>query len=1225
MDYQGLDSKETYQRDEQEVQNRREYCRQKRYIDKKALAAVTFGNLKNETRQKRYGLPDFYNLSVNIDGDDAQKDKDHAITIDWKDKYRVQHEAANEPIFARPLPDTIPFVIPPTILATLTRTNDKISNIEQREMDDDRRRQEMIDMQEKTNRRLLEQELDAKHQKQLADETQLVRLADEDFEQYFADDYAEILKKLEQLPPVYERQTYPHTLREAKHLRHKLNRSKRQIRDEAKVRLEMAVGSQQFKKVANIYLQANDESSDEFAKSLSEQSTDDEDALSIGPNDRSQYKLRGFHYLMGDELRGRDDVKPKNSLEKPKRGCATRKEWFDQLAPSNVGYSFFKNNLSSVPSKAAPTDPDFVIFSKEHFIPKPIEISPIKDMLENVHSEPKIINAKIPKIKKPYRLKIKRFNMTGYIFGKPKKDKSSRLKIGTAVVEDKGNKYGVTKEKIDKIDGEYSRYLNRTKAMRHNRMRTLGIPITEEDVKGSEENEVVSAVMSSNSSSADWIPEKEEQINTRPADRKHPRKCCISSDKDVIDQSQNTEPVSRNLKHSSKHSVSSDDSRGKYAVPRLGKLDSDIIHPANLFLARTDITDAFNVRHHHDHQDHTQHKHVSVQFQPKLPKFKLPPVKKTKAERAKPFQEARPLQRIELNEDFSVPKVTLTTSQCSIDVNQANRTLVKESRRTLPAADAFHTRKDVECNPDKLKFLNLIQTCNKKSKGKSDDEKWFIDKVKFVNELREELASIKSCNSSRSSSICTNNTNDSGSFLELEGTKVPIDFITKPQVPFDKIERCRTTASVLKKSDEYYGPYYHVPFAGQKQDMRQLSLPKDKFFTSGVRNSYGIRNRLQVDVPGFAADHIGKREKKFISQLATEWDDYYQNEIKIRPSVRRFKPRTVIAQAREALRNRFQSNFIQEAITENAVIRQKEIRYAEEVERFRDLCQPLFSSWQDISYRSYMQKMQDVKPYFLKTVELKKELQRLNDLYSKIETQIIHTESKWRRLTILQNFHYLLGEQDWRAQHDWIHKRPDGSPENYRESIQRRASINLREIGGKESAFTIKRFYEQFFIEKPQAKKIHIVFNDSKSLLNGMLKVKTKSFICLQQLHFSMWALSNMEHAYVTFKRWSDAFIAKRKIIVNGMSSKKNYLENLAVHLEAQANATIDGALKTAVSDKKLRTLMALCDTLFLAKVPQNIRENMKSDADMVDKFRIVVNIVMDLLGECTESHLKKH
>lgn len=494
------------------------------------------------------------------------------------------------------------------------------------------------------------------------------------------------------------------------------------------------------------------------------------------------------------------------------------------------------------------------------------------------------------------------------------------------------------------------------------------------------------------------------------------------------------------------------------------------------------------------------------------------------------------------------------------------------------------------------------------------EQRMVIDRLQFLQQLRDELDSIASCDSSETSSAFTNYTNDSGSMLKLEGKQVPCEYVTKSLVPFEEIDRCRAVTGPLVRQDEYFGPYYSVPFAGQKMDMRQLSLPKDKFFNSSVRCRHRIRDRLQVKVPSFDADRIGTNETKLISQLATEWDSYYQNEILTRPRVRKFKPITILTQARYALRKKFESNYIQEAITERAIVSQVEKRYMDEVEEFRDLCVPLFAKWQENYYRAYMRKMQDVKPFYEQTDQLKQQLQRMRDDYTKLNMNIIYMEGDWRRRTIMQNFHYLLGEPDWRQSTDWIHRSADDELENFRVSIKQRPHTNVR-VRDKESAWAVKEFYEKFFTNE-LARQVHIVFPTAAQFMCGVFKLKMKSFMCLLELHFAMWVLSNLEHGHRSFCDWSNSYIAKRQKFVKGRCAKKYFNEAMAADLKKNAHVFVGEPLHEAEAAPLLRNLIALSETMFKEMIPQSVRDNMKSGANVVDKFTMIVNAATQILSE---------
>lgn len=500
-----------------------------------------------------------------------------------------------------------------------------------------------------------------------------------------------------------------------------------------------------------------------------------------------------------------------------------------------------------------------------------------------------------------------------------------------------------------------------------------------------------------------------------------------------------------------------------------------------------------------------------------------------------------------------------------------------------------------------------------KSTACQDDgfKKWFIDREKYLDQLKCEIESIKSCNSSETSSACTNFTLDSGSFLLVEGKKVPCDYVTKSQIPFEEIDRCRVRIGNLDRRDEYNGPYYHVPYAGQKTDMRKLSQPKDKFFTAATRSSFGVRARLKAKVPRFKAEQIGTKEEKYISQLATEWDEYYINEIKTRPRTRRCKPRTMIAEATKALRKNFVVYYTQKMIIEKIITQNKEVEYAKEVQRFRDICKPLFSEWKDGHYRSYMRKMQELKEHYSKSDEIKQVLKKTSDVLANLDKQIIYTEDLWQYRVILQNLHYLVNDMLWRQEHDWIHRLEDGSQENYRSAIKARPTKNIR-ARGEDSASAVKHFYENIYEKHP----VLMELNSSKAFLSALLKLKQKTFINLLELHYSMWIQQDLENELDSFEKFSKDYLDKRTEYVKGRCTKKYNIQDRCTELQQKTINLLDRPLKDAISEKSYRKLEAMCETLFDQIIPKHIKDNMKEGAQAIDRLKLIAELVINIFGK---------
>jgi hypothetical protein len=77
-----------------------------------------------------------------------------------------------------------------------------------------------------------------------------------------------------------------------------------------------------------------------------------------------------------------------------------------------------------------------------------------------------------------------------------------------------------------------------------------------------------------------------------------------------------------------------------------------------------------------------------------------------------------------------------------------------------------------------------------------------------------------------------------------------------------------------------------------------------------MRGLHSFRRRLQVNGPTFSEEFSGK--PPYFHRLATEFDNHYINEIRYRPTVRKFCVKTDIIKIREMTRKKFLLYFMQE-------------------------------------------------------------------------------------------------------------------------------------------------------------------------------------------------------------------------------------------------------------------------------------------------------------------------
>lgn len=135
----------------------------------------------------------------------------------------------------------------------------------------------------------------------------------------------------------------------------------------------------------------------------------------------------------------------------------------------------------------------------------------------------------------------------------------------------------------------------------------------------------------------------------------------------------------------------------------------------------------------------------------------------------------------------------------------------------------------------------------------------FKDKEAYRQQILKEQESIASCLTSASSSNCTNFTNDSGSYFKIMNRKVPLDYLLKYEVPCTGNHENHLKAEMVKQRDEYFGPYFVVPHAGQGIEMKEICQAKDRFYTQRTRRTAGLKDRLKMEP--LNVYRVGKEKK----------------------------------------------------------------------------------------------------------------------------------------------------------------------------------------------------------------------------------------------------------------------------------------------------------------------------------------------------------------------------
>lgn len=236
-------------------------------------------------------------------------------------------------------------------------------------------------------------------------------------------------------------------------------------------------------------------------------------------------------------------------------------------------------------------------------------------------------------------------------------------------------------------------------------MRTLGIPIVSWSRKTDEQIAAEAAASNDSDSDRDWVPERKPAATKQPTISRQIAEICAPHFRESI-------------MNATKPNFTSDqtDDRHPYDVPRMCALSAEHVIPPKLDIRRTEYTDLFAARWHHPHRDATQHKAVIVRYLPKLPEFQLPPVKRTRADREKPFQRALFRGGQPLREDLSMPRVVLAaTAEKGADATASVRRAIDvqqhDSRQEAVAGkNIFKSRENcpICCTYNYLQYTKCI-------------------------------------------------------------------------------------------------------------------------------------------------------------------------------------------------------------------------------------------------------------------------------------------------------------------------------------------------------------------------------------------------------------------------------------------------------------------------------------------------------------------------------------
>ncbi|XP_017013649.2 uncharacterized protein [Drosophila takahashii] len=1273
LDFHGMDYKTTYEQDEIEQQNALTFWRVQRYMARRKAKKNTKVNVEAELKAERLAVPQRYNTKIK---DTPVEELSPPRSPRLVHLYRSPDKPANK------------LKIEEERRRRAARYKDIYLRKKQREEEQlqERRKQE-ADVKEIEGRTVAEDDLRAD-----------VAVIDDAIERSFR-------KHVELRPIIRKRKVFPKTLTETERLKAIMHREDCVRRDKARVTQQFFLertGKLKYLPDAEQQLRCDESIEGSVGSTPSEQSSDDEDYLQVGKIG-DKFQLRGFHFKHGDGLRGKLHRHQIMQGQRTVKGCLTREEWLNQLVPHKEPIKLdVERGIIKV---LDPDDPNLDLFPPEPLLVRRRERqSAVKEFIDQrlgLHYHRRLRkNLKIVKPKPAYN--VKKFNLIRYVFPEKVLVPDDRVPVEEMEVLD-ATKVNTTLEYLD-----LKQQLDKSKRHKKKlaRMQLLGLPCIEKEqlratdpcLEVEEELDVDWVPTPEPPYNEGEGHQRQEGGCDRPATglTKIPQSptpgftritgnsSCFrfrrasAGQEDILPQPLQPARWRGNMpapKEREKTLTIHPRRRRDYAtervpsaifnevlqnspLPLLEQPEPEKLRFANVRTKKRPYTEIFEARHHHDHWAPTQVKNVHVQYQPKTVLPEITKVAKKVREPVVKFERANPPSSKYVNKDLTMPSYDF--GQMISEHLSATRTDNKEAAGEIvpdlcrPYDFVFHSRDPEELAkldfPGRKQYLDLLRETREAIYETKDiepgEERLLVDRRAVVADLEEDLRSIENCLTSLSSSECTDLSNDSGSYMVIEDkTKLPLDYIRKPLVPFEEMRRARFHAAVIDVNAEDEDPYRMLPFSGQHKEQADMLGPKDTFFTFSTRLRNSLRLRLEVPVPDVRKTLLGPGNRKYYGAVITDLDENYIEELKSRATIKSFKFKTSIQLLKDAMRLKYESLLIQGQMVRTKIYDRMNERHWVDMKNTKNLYEALFAKWKKKEYNAAMTMVYQVKSYYETTDKLKQEYRDLERELMMLNMDIVFIEGHWIRCIMLQNFHYLMGDQDWRSEHDWIHLVPKskrrGSPkseddeeqaaeevdeedlelEPYDVSIAKRTIVNIR-VRDKDDAWAIRTFYYDVYMQKVHP--ILQVFPDAESFLQGVESLKNKTFMLLLEMHFTLSIHTELQGRQETFIDWCTKDLKEKQEYVARKSAKKFFMEDRAKEMEERVHQYLGRPIEETIADEDFNKHRAVLAEVWRRVVPDSVRGTSDVLPCAADMVAAISDVVMEILSKFEHMDIEK-
>ncbi|XP_062703462.1 uncharacterized protein LOC109424235 [Aedes albopictus] len=416
----------------------------------------------------------------------------------------------------------------------------------------------------------------------------------------------------------------------------------------------------------------------------------------------------------------------------------------------------------------------------------------------------------------------------------------------------------------------------------------------------------------------------------------------------------------------------------------------------------------------------------------------------------------------------------------------------------------------------------------------------------------------------------------------------------------------------LSKSDGLMGSFYIDPEFHDKVKDLKMYKKGSKYYTSLMRGQVDLRKRLQVNAPDFDEEQLGFKTK-FFNRLATEWDNYYIHELRYRPRMRKFCPKTDILNIREQRRK----TFLQYYIAENLLkIREKQLlekRFAKWIKDFCKQTKPLFKVWKDNAYDKVLEMSDREKEAQQESKRLRNVLQDRQNKIEAITEKILLMEERWTKIMQIRNYYHLLMDSQWRLKNDNLHRSPNGALLSVSDAVRNCKSLFIR-TDGLNIGTEIAAFYKERIF--PALDKHPSCTPDPALFQLGLGQINHRTIELIQKYNDKLMVFSRIDYHYKGVLQEFPRYFSNHNDMLEAYNNKVLMIQRKNEAMKLQVQQLLGEPLRKCVSNKAMRVTSSILNQLYdFIRKSKSLGKEIVQISNM-EKLAIIHQFIVDLLAD---------